>query len=186
MKKLFLSAFLFTALAAASLFAWDSEDLKKYPGSLKAGDLHLNIGAGFEWVEGLGSDYIYIPPIRASLDYNIPLGEEQLPFFFGGAVGYSGYGHKDPNWYYNKLYIASRFGYHFNWDIDKLDHYALITGGWRVDFGDTAYASTAYGWPILDLRIGARWFLLESFGFWAETAFGTSIFSLDLGLTFKF
>jgi hypothetical protein len=184
MKKLLLCALLFGILSGA-VFAWEPEDLMKCPLGQEAGDFILNAGVGFDYPGTLGSGYVYIPPIRASLDYNIAIGDHALPFFAGGAFAYSGYGYKD-EWFYSRISVAGRFGYHFNWDVERLDTYALTTAGWMLYAGDTKHAATTWGWPIFDIRIGARWFLVDWFGFWTEAGFGASIFTADLGIAFKF
>jgi len=134
---------------------------------MKEGDLIANLGVG------LTPGYGAVPTVRFSLDYNLGLGDLSLPFFVGGVVSYWGY-ESD----YHFLSTGGRFGYHFNWGVDKLDTYAVTTTGWIVDFDHG-------GWFLFGVSTGARYFLNNWFGFWAE--FGYTSFSIfDLGVAFKF
>jgi len=185
MKKLFLAIFLI-GIATVSLSAWEPNDLTKYPSFTKAGDWILNFGVGLGNIVYVGNGNIYIPPVRLSFDINTPLGEASLPFFFGGIVGYSGQGNQD--WFVHKIPVGIRFGYHFNWDVDNLDTYAVTTTGWVIhagkDYGTYFAGSGNFFW---DVSIGVRYFLNKGFGFWAEAGAGwNSLSYIDIGLSFKF
>jgi len=190
-KKLFVTVVLLVGIACVSLYAWEPNDLTKYPSITKPGNLLINVGVGFGGHMSVpynyGADYIFVPPMQVAVDYNLPL--FGLPFFLGGLVGYSGHGYKGnqiANYYYSTIDLALRFGYHFNWGIDKLDTYALLKAGWSIYASDNkAYLPKANGWLILGLNAGARIFLMDWFGLWAEVGIG-SYYSLDLGLAFKF
>jgi hypothetical protein len=184
MKKVLLCAVLLSGLAAAAVFAWEPEELTKFPVGQNAGDFILNTGIGFGIPGTLGSDYIYVPPIRASLDYNIGIGDKGLPFFAGGMVGYSGYGYKD-EWYYSMISFGGRFGYHFNWDVKGLDTYAVASAGWIVYTGSGISSAYSSGFPLLGINVGARYFVTDWFGFWTEIGF-TSFSFADIGIAFKF
>jgi len=188
MKKFLIALILFTCISAVSLFAWEPNDLTKYPPCMTAKSWILNFGVGFYDFQYLGnSDYTWVPPIRLSFDRNVALGDKNLPFFFGGIVTYSGLGYKGhgENWYYSTIGLGVRCGYHFNWGVDKLDTYAVTTGGWALHTGDTDFAVTKIGYPMIGVGAGARWFLNDFFGFWAETGFSTHSY-FDIGLAFKF
>jgi len=191
-KKLFVTIVLFVGIASISLYAWVPSDFAKYPSVTKPGNLLINVGVGFGGHMrndryNFGADYIYVPPMQIAVDYNAPL--FGLPFFFGGLFGYSGYGFKGnlymDEYYYSTIDLALRFGYHFNWGIDKLDTYAALKAGWSIFAGTNDYLPTAHGWLILGLNAGARFFFTNWFGIWAEVGIG-SYYSVDLGLTFKF
>ena len=184
MKKFFISMVLLIGIAGISVFAWEPEDLTKYPSCTKEGDWILNFGIGFYYPGDIGGNYIFIPPIRGSLDKNIAIGSKKLPFFVGGIVGYSGYGYKN-DWFYHNITVGGRFGYHFNWGVDKLDTYAVATGGWVIYAGDGYADQYKVGWPLFGVNIGARYFINEKFGFWAEAGYSSFSF-LDIGLAFKF
>jgi len=186
MKKLFVLFILFAVIASVSLCAWEPNDLTKYPSCMKAENWLLNFGVGFHGLLYYGENYIFFPPIHVSLDKNVPLGDKGLPFFFGGTVGYWGYGYK--GLYYNSnLTIAARFGYHFNWGIDKLDTYAVVRAGYSFYLGnkDNLPAFNLFDRLQIGLNVGARYFLTDWFGFWAEGGIG-SYYSVDIGLAFKF
>jgi hypothetical protein len=171
MKKIPLVLILLIAVSAVSLSAWEPDDLTKYPSCMDAGDLIINIGAGLPTLIWSG---LVVPPVRVSVDYNLPIGDMRLPFFVGGILGYS-YAN------YHSFSFGGRFGYHFNWGVDNLDTYAVTTAGWIV-FGGGFFG---IGYPFVGIDIGARYFINKNFGFWAEA--GINTFSLlNIGLAFKF
>ena len=184
MKKLIFVFLILIGLVAAPVFAWDPEDLTTYPSCTKAGDIVLNLGVGFGYPGTIGGDYIYVPPIRLTGDYNIAIGEKNLPFFAGLLVGYSGYGYKN-DYYYSRIPVGGRFGYHFNWGIDKLDTYAVTVAGWIIHAGDGIPDNAKIGWPMIGINVGARYFVTDWFGFWAEVGY-TSLSFADIGISFKF
>ena len=169
MKKLLFVLLLLIVISSVSMFACEPSDLTEYPDCMDAGDFIINIGAGlpFDWYG------LVVPPVRVSVDYNLAIGDMGLPFFAGGILGYS----------YRSIHYFStggRFGYHFNWGVDKLDTYAVTTVGWIVYVG-----GSSIGIPFVGINVGARYFINKNFGFWAEAGFNTfSIF--DIGLAFKF
>jgi hypothetical protein len=183
MKKALLVLF-FAGLAGSLLSAWEPSDLTRFPACTKAGDLIFNAGLGFDYPGPLGGDYIYILPIRATFDYNIAIGDNKLPFFAGGILGYSGYGYRD-EWFFSRISVGGRFGYHFNWGVDKLDTYAVGTAGWMIYAGEGMASQYQGGWPLYGINVGARYFITDWFGFWAELGF-TSLSFADIGITLKF
>lgn len=183
MNRFLLSFAILICIQAVPAFAWEPADLMSYPKGMEAGDFILNTGIGFDIPEHSGSGLLYIPPIHASLDYNLPLGDKKLPFFIGGVGGYSAYGHGD-DWFYNKIYIGGRLGYHFNWDVKNLDTYAVATAGWIVYVGDGIPETQKNGWPLVGVNIGARYFFNSFFGIWAVAGYSISL--IDLGLCFRF
>jgi len=185
MKKLFLVVLLIgiaAALLPSSLSAWEANDLTKYPSFTKDGDWILNLGIGFP------GRYGFIPPVRLSFDRNTALGDQKLPFFFGGHVGYSGYGYLDKNkWFVHRIPVGFRFGYHFNWAVPNLDTYAVTTAGYVFHIGTGEYRGyySEFGDFMIGVNIGARYFISKGFGFWLEAGY-TSFSFLDIGLSFKF
>jgi len=182
MKKFLLIAVLIVCVSGTAVFAFESGDLKTYPSCTQAGDIIANFGVGFyiPWEKNV---QVYIPKIRLTGDLNLPLGAEKLPFFAGLYVGYSGY--KNDFVFLHQIPIAARFGYHFNLGVDKLDTYALVSAGYQIHFGKNISSEMKRGFLLLGINAGGRYFVTEKFGFWAEASLG-SIFSLDLGLSFKF
>jgi hypothetical protein len=172
MKKFIVFCLLFLIFSGVFVFAWEPEDLTKFPPSMKAGDLIANLGIGL-YTPGYLSSGSYIPSARFSLDGNIGIGDKKLPFFAGGVVSYWGY-----ESYYHHLSLGGRFGYHFNWGVDKLDTYAVTTAGWIIHF---KYG----GWTLFGVNVGARYFVNNWFGFWAEAGY-TSYSLFDIGVSFKF
>jgi len=197
MKKLFL-VLIFISITGASLFAWEPQDLTKFPLGMDSKSWILNLGMGLPSVSEQGKDFISIPPMRLSLDRNVEMGDNKLPFFIGGIFGYSGWGYTGREWNYDEgkwqdkkyffhdLSFGVRFGYHFNWDVKNLDTYAVTTAGWTIHSGDY-YINTPKDPGVLyyGVNIGARYFLNNWFGFWVEAGYNALSF-LDIGLSFKF
>jgi hypothetical protein len=188
MKKILLCLFIFALIGGASLFAWEPNDLTRYPKCLEQDPWQLNFGFGLgNFPEYSGGGYYWFPPIRLTFDRSTPLGDKQLPFFFGGLVGFSAHGYNGNDhkrYFWGCIPLGVRVGYHFNWGVDNLDTYAVSTFGWRVYFGDMVYK---YGINdmMIDVNVGARWFLNDWFGFWAEGGYSPFSF-LSIGLAFKF
>jgi len=183
MKKLLLVLIL-ACITGASLFAWNPEDLTKFPSGMDEKSWLLNFGAGFYFPEKFSNNLIYIPQIRMTLDRNIGIGDKKLPFFIGGLSGYSGYGYRNL-WFRHNISIGGRFGYHLNWDVKNLDTYAVTTLGWVIYAGDKRYKFDP-GIFLCGVNIGARYFLNNVFGFWAEAGFSSFLSIFDIGVAFKF
>jgi len=190
-KILLVLTFLFIFMTA-SLSAWEPNDLTKFPPCMKEKDWILNLGVGLNpnWIDSIGNDYYYLPTFRLSFDKNVALGSKKLPFFFGGLVGYTGYGydHKDYGWYYHRIPVGFRAGYHFNWGVDKLDTYAVTTVGYTFGFTDNndyKYKTRFSDDFFTGVNIGARWFINKGFGFWVEAGYVGDL-NFDIGFAFKF
>ena len=193
MKKTALIFIFLLIYTTASLSAWDPSYLTKFPSCTDADDWILNLGIGLDTNFGSSGNYTYLPSLRLSFDRNAALGDLKLPFFFGGHVGYSGYGFKYSNpyvsysWFNHRIPLGFRAGYHFNWGVDNLDTYAVTTAGYILNFytGDTYNRPGAFGNAFFGVNIGARWFISKGFGFWAEAGF-SSLSVLEIGVSFKF
>jgi len=191
MKKIFL-AVLIIGIATMSLSAWEPNDLTTYPSCMEEGNWIFNLGVGLPYFGGINNRWI--PPMRLSFDRNTGLGEQKLPFFFGGIVGYSAWGRKlaylVPAYFVHSLSIGGRFGYHFNWGVDNLDTYAVVTAGMRIPIIDKANKAnrrlyvSGYDWVLIGGSIGARYFITDWFGFWAEVGY-TSFSAFEAGVSFK-
>ncbi len=189
MKKFLLCFVLLAFIATTSLFAWEPSDLTTYPSIVNEKSWLLNVGVGLgDFPKSFDANYFWIPPVRVTLDKNVPLGGKGLPFFFGGHIGFSGHGykHKNTSWFYGNIPIGARFGYHFNFGVDKLDVYAVTSAGWVIYLGDNDFRpDNLLGLPFLGVNVGARYFFTDNLGVWAEVGY-TSVSWLDIGLTFKF
>jgi len=185
MKKVLLVLVLFICFSAINVSAWEPNDLTKFPPCMNEKNWILNLGFGLVWLGDIGNDHFYIPSFRLSFDKNAGLGDKKLPFFFGGIVGYSGEGHKRDGWFQHNISLGFRAGYHFNWGVDKLDTYAVTTIGWVFHNWKGNYSSSSSSDSFWGINIGARWFVSDNFGFWAETGYLDG-FNIDLGLAFKF
>ena len=186
MKKRLLIFVFVVAFAAGTVFAWEPSDLTKYPSCMDSTSWLLNAGVGIGTI-GIGGGYSRFSfPLRVTIDRNIALGDKKLPFFVGGAFGWSSYNetYNNHTWWYHNFSIGGRFGYHFNWGVDRFDTYAVATAGWIIYAGD-GYSSNDIGALLLGVNAGARYFISDRFGFWAEAGFSSMSF-LDVGLAFKF
>jgi len=184
MKKLFL-VLIAVLNTGTSLFAWEPNDLTKFPPGMDSKSWILNLGVGLFETVTIGKDYIYIPPVRLSLDRNVEIGDNKLPFFIGGILGYRGYGYKDV-WFDHKISMGGRLGYHFNWGVKNLDTYAVTTAGYTFyTYTGKDYYRSNVGEVLWGVNLGARYFISKGFGFWIETGY-TSLSWLDIGFAFKF
>ncbi|MCL2245211.1 MAG: hypothetical protein FWC03_12225 [Treponema sp.] len=194
MKKFLALMILFACFVLVSVSAWEPNDLTKYPPSMNENNWLINFGAGFylpfATEHGITNNR-YIPTIRVSVDKNTPLGDRNLPFFFGGILGYSMHGHTD-YFYLHSIKVGARFGYHFNWGIENLDTYAVVVAGWNFNIYDNKLNNTVefndlnlLNDLLAGLNFGARWYVNDWFGFWVEAGYTTSSL-FDIGLSFKF
>ena len=188
MKKKVLCLVLFAGLAT-TVFSWEPTDLTKYPAFMKPGDLILNFGVGLDaglFPEIGVSNCVYLPPVRLTFDWNTPLGDKGLPFFMGGLLGYQGHFHTKDDYSWHRMPIGFRFGYHFNWDIDKFDTYAVATAGTTLHMGSgyKNIKANPLDWVHIGVNFGARYFVSDGFGFWAEVGY-SSYSWLAIGLSFK-
>ena len=187
MKKFLLCVILTVCITGVSLFAWEAQDLTKFPPSMDGKTWIFNLGVGFSLPDAYfgQNNYIWIPPIRLSFDKNTPIGAKNLPFFFGGLVGYSGYGFTD-GWFLHRITAGVRAGYHFNFNVENLDVYAVTTAGWTFYAGNGRPTGLdSFGIPSFGVNLGGRWFVSKGFGFWAEAGYSSYSF-IELGLAFKF
>ncbi|MCL2759923.1 MAG: hypothetical protein FWD22_06885 [Treponema sp.] len=191
MKKIIFILVIFFVVSAVSLSAWEGKDLTKFPPCMNEKNwiLNLGIGLGLDSFDHIGDDKIWFPPVRLSFDKNVGIGDNNLPFFFGGIIRYTGHGHKKHNYYYHVIGLGFRAGYHFNWAVDKLDTYAVTTAGWTVYAGDNDWAPSKAGSAMVGVNLGARWFVSDGFGFWVEAGTGhilDFVPHFDIGFAFKF
>jgi hypothetical protein len=191
MKKLAIIGILGVVLGIGGLFA---VDLTKYPSAVPANSWTLDLGIGFN---SPAHGDLKLPPISFSADYALPIGG--LPFFVGGIAGIymSGYDNNYVNyeqkWRYTVLDIGGRFGYHFNWDVDKLDTYALVTLGLDMRFakvetkwsGHSESASDSDTDLFWGFAIGGRYFFTPNIGAFLELGYSALSFA-TLGVTFHF
>ena len=191
MKKLLLCLLFFAGLAVIPAAAWEPNDLTKYPSIMNENNWIFNFGIGLPHIEDLfysDDDITHVWPFCLTLDRNLSIGEKKLPFFLGGHIGYSGIGYLNRG-FENRIILGARFGYHFNWGIENLDTYAVTTAGWIFltgnDYYRNNYSEARKGIIHVGVKIGARWFVYDFFGFWAEAGYTTSSI-LDAGITFKF
>jgi len=188
MKKALFVLFLLSGFAAVSLSAWEPGDLLKFPPGMNEKNWIINLGVGFGDKIGTTDNFTYLPTFRLSFDKNVGIGDKKLPFFFGGLIGYAGYGYDGYGykWFNHRIPLGFRAGYHFNWGVKNLDTYAVTTAGYVLNiFTGDDWGRKSYSSFLFDIDIGVRWFLNDFFGFWAEVGFGTLSY-IDLGISFKF
>jgi len=187
MKRILLILVLLLGFTAVSLSAWEPNDLTKFPPGMNEKNWIINLGVGLGSDIGTSGYYTHLPSFKVTVDKNVGISDKKLPFFFGGLAGYTGHGYDGYyKWFNHRIPLGFRAGYHFNWGVKNLDTYAVTTAGWIIDFytGDNV-GRTSYNNFLFDIDIGARWFLNNFFGFWAELGFGTLSY-LDIGVSFKF
>ncbi|GHV30782.1 hypothetical protein AGMMS4952_18290 [Spirochaetia bacterium] len=202
MKKILSSVLLCFALAGASVFAFEGDDLKTYPSATPKGSFLINAGVGIG--PTIYGD-INIPPIGLTVDYNLPL-FGGLPFTIGGLFEFAGSKYDfnsswgGVTWGYTELHsflsIGGRFGYHLNWGVDKLDTYVVAGVGWTIGIVDRTYSGDwggyskpsedAHGSFLFDINIGARWFFIPNLGAFLEIGGGYhNLSTVSLGVAVK-
>lgn len=127
----------------------------------------LNVGVG------LGGFYpnTTIPPLSASLDYGVVdnlINDNNGSISIGGYVGYVT----------AHTILGARSAFHYQF-APKLDTYAGLMLGWNIFAG----TGTASGGFTYSTYIGARYFITENIGAFAEAGYGVSY--LNLGVTIK-
>ncbi|WP_010256670.1 outer membrane beta-barrel protein [Treponema primitia] len=190
MKKMFFALIFCVNITAFSLFAFEAEDLTKYPSAVPANSFAVNIGIGLNYPK---DGNLIVPPLSASVDYNLPIGG--LPFFLGGIVGFYSSGEDNSllgakyEYTYSNLDLGFRIGYHFNWDVDGLDTYAVGTFGYQAEWlewksgglsGDDSDGSLLFG-----AAVGARWFFTPVIGVFMELGYSALSFA-STGLSIHF
>jgi hypothetical protein len=188
MKKIILSVLLCVVMGSGFLFAFVGEDLKTYPSAVPQGSLAINLGAAYtiHYLEG----NLWIPPIELSVDYALPI--RGLAFFLGGGFEFSGAKSSYINYTDQWLYFtpAFRFGYHFNFTVERLDVYAVALAGWTFSTSDRSGNLTgkpnAPNSPVFGLSIGGRWFFIPNLALYGEFTTGwPELFSAGGGITFR-
>jgi len=145
---------------------------------------YLNAGLGFGAFTAGGI------PIGASLEIGLKENISVGGFFDYSRYGYNFGGYK---WSYNFIYFGARGSYHFGDLLEltesKLDPYAGASLGIRIasysdNDGYGSFVSPYSGGIITGLHVGARYFLNNNFGGFAEVGYGVA--ALRLGITLKF
>lgn len=109
----------------------------------------------------------------------------------GGA--YVAYASKDQNlgfgsYKYTYILTAARASYHFDLDVENLDTYIGAILGYNIASakwsGAGAGPAASAGGIIYGGHVGARYYVSEKIGVFAEAGYGLG--SLNAGVTFKF
>jgi hypothetical protein len=192
MRKLSLCLLLTLCLAGHSLLA---ADFLSFAGGLGPGNILVNAGIGF-------GTPLYgktvVPPLSASVDYLYA--QNGLPMSFGAIMGLStseldfSYGNYGYTYSYSMFSLGARFGWHFNFGVDKLDTYGILTLGYIFLSSDAEYRGEwglAYkpepvstGSFLFGVNVGARYFFTDMIGAYAEVGYSAFSF-LSLGVTVK-
>lgn len=143
------------------------------------GSLVANVGVGLGGGLGL--------PISASVDYGW---KEKISL--GGFVGFSSE-KEDLGFFkvnYTYLLVGARGAYHFDLGVDKLDPYAGVMLGYNVasvgfdpDPGPP-FNNISAGGVILGGFAGARYYVTDNIGAFAEIGYGLG--TATLGVAYKF
>ncbi len=152
----------------------------------KVGESNLNIGVG------LGSTLVGdldLPPISASYEVGSDL--FKIPnVSLGGYVGFaqSSEEYFAWKWSYTHIILGARGSYHFY--ADKMwDCYGGLMIGYNIVSssvdgpGDDYAFSAASSGMTYSLHLGARYFISNSFGLYAELGYGVAY--LNFGATFS-
>jgi hypothetical protein len=190
-KKRILGAFFFALVFGFPSFAFEGSDLITYPWVFPEDSLVINAGIGIN-SPVYGS--ITIPPLSGSVDYARPIGG--LPFSVGAIFGFYGSewrtgGSNSYTESWGSMNFGGRLGYHFNWGVDKLDTYALVTLGWTIRSYEMKYTGQqrpaevdSSGYFLWGLSVGARYFLSPNIGAFLELGYSSLSFA-SIGVSFK-
>ncbi|MCP4137871.1 MAG: hypothetical protein GY754_43315 [bacterium] len=195
MKKiLYLLAILsFAALFAVQGFAKPKQI--SFSPAFKDGDMliHAGVGFGLHGTVDNQSD-ISIPPLIGAFDMAVAISNLQLPFSFGGCVGYARYTYTntadDTELTYSYVLIGGRILFHFNL-LSKADIYAgLLIGANLVSFNASGTNSSTYSnvkakdYFMHGEFVGIRYFFTKNFGVYGEM--GYTFGYINGGIAIKF
>ena len=165
-----------------------------YSKSFKDGDMIIQTGLGFG-VPGNHGDSTIVPPVSVAFDWAKALGKKDLPFSFGGIIGYG----RDLDKYtslgykteiaYNYFLIGARIFFHFNLH-KELDLYAGLMFGYTIvstnvttslPAGTSVNTEGSYFTP--GVVAGARYFLTDNLAIYGEL--GYTFGYINGGVAFK-
>ncbi|AHJ99318.1 hypothetical protein Hsw_3723 [Hymenobacter swuensis DY53] len=161
--------------------------------------VNLGIGLGLGYGYGFGGSLKSTPAASLSLEKGILDGIGPGVIGIGGLIGYKGYHYDYPGTDYkaqwNNVIMLVRGTYHYDLlQNNKLDTYAGVSLGVRIErYKDTYYSDAlggrydnSYGGANAEagIFIGARYFLTDNIGGFAEAGYDMSY--LKLGLTARF
>lgn len=188
MKRLFL----FIVVFVLGVGAANAQDI------FRQGDLVGNLGIGLG--DNLYTSSYYtnkFPPMSVSMEYGVA---DNLIKGINGSIGVGGYfGYASATWK-NRLFagsfhetaiiIGARGTFHYQF-VNRLDTYAGLMLGYHIasakakgDWGDYEPDSPASSAVVASLFIGARYYLTERFGVFAELGYGIAYFTL--GIAYRF
>lgn len=173
MKKFIFILLLFSSLY---LFAYETN----YPDIMNNGTYFINTGIGFGSAKGIvNPGYIgNCPPLTITIDQAIPIGG--FPMTLGLAIGYFSGNLTQTNEHCSYMPIGIRFAYHFNFNIPRLQVYALLTIGPVLSFADNF--NKAFFW--FGLNAGSRYFFHPNIGAYIELGFDR-VHIINFGFSFR-
>jgi hypothetical protein len=160
----------------------------------------LNIGLGFGLNYGYYGNPNAVPALVIIYDQGVKDGIGPGTISVGGILGYKRFTYKYPPYYNNgnKKYKASwtnvvvgaRGAYHLPLDVDKLDTYAGLMLGVRIQswddnwYEDNGYPEPDYSSAYLTsgIFIGARYMFTDKIGAFAEVGYDISILKLGVSI----
>lgn len=132
----------------------------------------IGLGGGFGTPIGLSYEHGFTDKISAGA--YAAYASEKVPTGFG-------------DFKYTYILTAARASYHFDLGVDKLDPYLGVILGYNIASakwtGAGAMPASSAGGVIYGGHAGARYFLSDKIGLFAEAGYGVG--TLNVGLTFK-
>lgn len=175
-------------LAFIATMLYSAEAQKKIQTVYHAvGEKNLNIGVGFGSTLVGGLD---LPPISASYE----VGTDLLTIPNVSLGGYFGFAQSSENWglwelSYTHIILGARGSYHFysnkQWDCygGLMIGYNIVSSSVDGPDEDGYNYSAASSELTYSLHAGARYYISQNFGFYAELGYG--VVYLNLGATFR-
>ena len=152
--------------------------------------VNLGVGFGGNLYSGSlyrGSGYSRLPYVSLSFERCIidNLFDDKSAIGVGGLVGFTSAKMKD-YWTSTDIAIGARGAFHYQF-VDKLDTYAGVMIGYNINTwkwkgsGSGSTGSSGLTWSTF---VGARYYLTDAIGVFAEVGWGYTV--LNAGLAFKF
>jgi hypothetical protein len=188
MKKLLLLLVVFV-VGSVGAFAFD---ILSYPPPVEGGNILVDVGLGFT-----GAEYgdISVPPLRASVEYALPVG---VPISVGGFFAFhrNTYETFAGEWAWNHLTIAARANWHWGFDVSWFDLYTGLMLGYTINSlsfdAKSGYASLSSYYEdlyaddshfLFSFQLGSHFYFTKIVGAFVE--FGYPYWA-NVGIALKF
>ncbi|MDR3340692.1 MAG: hypothetical protein LBT25_11505 [Candidatus Symbiothrix sp.] len=179
MKRNFiLRGFMVVALCLSFSFGTYAQDV------FKKGDKVVNLGIGLGTYGGYSGFSSSFLPISGSFEYGIldNLINGKAGIGVGGYLAYTSWKNKATDWTASDFIIGARGSFHYQF-VDKLDTYVGLMLGYDI-YNSSYSGSDGSSSVSFSTFLGARYYLTDNIGVFAELGYGVA--ALELGVAYKF